>query len=316
MFVGAASAGLLADRFGRAKVFQTSMIFWGLGSLACGLSPTVAMVGASLLLLGFVMGMEFPVAQSMVSEMLRGERRGRYIAYLEGFWPLGFIASGVLIYAVLSVADWHWVFILQAIRALFVLVIRRYLPESPRWLAAHGHSERAETVMQEIESKVAARLGGKALPAPRPQAVAAPARVDIATLFSGIYARRTTMLWMLWFFALLGFYGLTTRLRALLQAKGFPVTKSVFSTHLISLSAIPGFLFSAWLVESWGRNGTLARNLIGGALACYFYGRATDQTQLIVAHLCFQLFLFAMCSALYTYPPRLQPPAGQATGTV
>ena len=41
MFVGAASAGLLADRFGRAKVFQTSMIFWGLGSLACGLSSTV-----------------------------------------------------------------------------------------------------------------------------------------------------------------------------------------------------------------------------------------------------------------------------------
>ena len=255
MFVGAASAGLLADRFGRAKVFQTSMIFWGLGSLACGLSSTVAMLGASRLLLGFGMGMEFPVAQSMVSEIIPAERRGRYIAYLEGFWPLGFIASGVLIYAVLSVADWHWVFILQAIPALFVLVMRRYLPESPRWLAAHGHSERAETVMQEIESKVAARLGGKALPAPRPQAVAAPARVNIATLFSGIYARRTTMLWMLWFFALLGFYGLTTWLGALLQAKGFPVTKSVFYTILISLAGIPGFLFSAWLGRILGPQG-------------------------------------------------------------
>ena len=125
MFIGAASAGLLADRFGRAKVFQASMIFWGLGSLFCGLSSTVTMLGASRLLLGFGMGMEFPVAQSMVSEMIPAERRGRYIAYLEGFWPLGFIASGLLIYAVLSVADWHWVFILQAIPALFVLVIRR-----------------------------------------------------------------------------------------------------------------------------------------------------------------------------------------------
>jgi MFS transporter, putative metabolite:H+ symporter len=315
MFVGAASAGLLADRFGRAKVFQTSMIFWGLGSLACGLSSTVAMLGASRLLLGFGMGMEFPVAQSMVSEIIPAERRGRYIAYLEGFWPLGFIASGVLSYAVLSVADWHRVFILQAIPALFVLVIRRYLPESPRWLAAHGHSERAETVMQEIESKVAARLGGKALPAPRPQAVAAPARVDIATLFSGIYARRTTMLWMLWFFALLGFYGLTTWLGALLQAKGFPVTKSVFYTILISLAGIPGFLFSAWLVESWGRTGTLALNLIGGAVACYFYGGATDQTQLIVAGLCMQFFLFGMWSALYAYTPELYPTAVRATGT-
>src|SRR5262245_43998999 len=56
MFVGAASAGLFADRFGRARVFQTSMIFWGLGSLACGLSSTVTMLGASRLLLGFGMG--------------------------------------------------------------------------------------------------------------------------------------------------------------------------------------------------------------------------------------------------------------------
>jgi len=94
------------------------------------------MFGASRLLLGFGMGMEFPVAQSMVSEIIPAERRGRYIAYLEGFRPLGFIASGLLICAVLSVADWHWVFILQAIPALFVLVIRRYVPESPRWLAS------------------------------------------------------------------------------------------------------------------------------------------------------------------------------------
>src|SRR5580692_12871228 len=171
MFVGAASAGLLADRFGRARVFQVSMIFWGLGSLFCGLSTTVAMLGASRLLLGFGMGMEFPVAQSMVSEIIPAERRGRYIAYLEGFWPLGFIASGLSIYAVLSVADWHWVFILQAIPALFVLVIRRYVPESPRWLAASGQSERAEAVMQEIESKVSARLAGQPLPAIKPQPV-------------------------------------------------------------------------------------------------------------------------------------------------
>jgi putative MFS transporter len=166
MFLGAASAGLLADRFGRARVFQASMIFWGLGSLCCGLSSTVTMLGASRLLLGFGMGMEFPVAQSMVSELMPADKRGRYIAYLEGFWPLGFIASGLLIYAVLSVADWHWVFILQAIPALFVLVIRRYVPESPRWLAAHGHSDRAEQMMGEIERKVTARLGGGALPAP------------------------------------------------------------------------------------------------------------------------------------------------------
>jgi MFS transporter, putative metabolite:H+ symporter len=315
MFVGAASAGLLADRIGRSKVFQVSMIFWGLGSLLCGLSSTVAMLGASRLLLGFGMGMEFPVAQSMVSEIIPAERRGRYIAALEGFWPLGFIASGLMVYGVLAVADWHWVFILQAIPALFVFVVRRYVPESPRWLAANGRAERAETVMREIETKVAARLAGRPLPPETPHAIAAPTHVGLATLFSGIYAKRTAMLWILWFFALLGFYGLTTWLGALFQAKGFPVTKSVFYTILISLAGIPGFVVSAWLVESWGRKGTLALNLTGGAVACFFYGGATDQSQLIIAGLCMQFFLFGMWSALYAYTPELYPTGVRATGT-
>ncbi len=139
--------------------------------------------------------------------------------------------------------------------------------------------------------------------------------VGIGTLFSGIYAKRTTMLWTLWFFALIGFYGLTTWLGALLQAKGFPVTKSVFYTITISLAGIPGFLFSAWLVEAWGRKGTLILNLLGGATACYFYGGATDQTGLIVAGLCMQFFLFGMWSALYAYTPELYPTAVRATGT-
>ncbi|MCA6097406.1 MFS transporter [Bradyrhizobium australafricanum] len=316
MFVGAASAGLLADRFGRARVFQVSMIFWGLGSLCCGLSTTATALGASRLLLGFGMGMEFPVAQSMVSEIMPARNRGRYIAFLEGFWPLGFIASGLLTYFVLQVADWRWVFILQAIPAVFVLVVRRYVPESPRWLASHGYSERAEVTVRNIESKVRDRLGGKDLP-PVVRQVAAPVSevTGLRTLFSGIYAKRTTMLWTLWFFALLGFYGLTTWLGALLQAKGFPITKSVFYTILISLAGIPGFLVSAWLVESWGRKATLVMNLLCGAIACHFYGSAADQTQLIIAGLCMQFFLFGMWSALYAYTPELYPTHVRATGT-
>ncbi|WP_166293895.1 MFS transporter [Bradyrhizobium sp. 2S1] len=316
MFAGAASAGLLADRFGRARVFQVSMIFWGLGSLCCGLSTTATALGASRLLLGFGMGMEFPVAQSMVSEIMPAKNRGRYIAFLEGFWPLGFIASGLLTYFVLQAADWRWVFILQAIPAVFVLVVRRYVPESPRWLASHGYSEQAEATVRDIESRVRDRLGSKELPPVVRQAAAPASEVTgLRTLFSGIYAKRTTMLWTLWFFALLGFYGLTTWLGALLQAKGFPITKSVFYTILISLAGIPGFLVSTWLVESWGRKATLVMNLLCGAIACHFYGSAADQTQLIIAGLCMQFFLFGMWSALYAYTPELYPTHVRATGT-
>jgi MFS transporter, putative metabolite:H+ symporter len=315
MFIGAASAGLLADRFGRTRVFQVSMIFWGLGSILCGFASSVEMLAAARVLLGFGMGMEFPVAQSMVSEIIPAKQRGRYIALLEGFWPLGFIASGLLCYFVLSFADWRWVFILQGIPAIFVLIVRRYVPESPRWLASRGDSARAESVLSKIEAEVSRRLDGAALPAPTPVAVDIQRSYGLSTLFAPGYARRTTMLWCLWFFALLGFYGLTTWLGALLQAKGFPVTKSVFYTILISLSGIPGFLTAAWMIEALGRKITLIGALLGAAIACYFYGGAADQTTLIIAGLCMQFCAFGMWSALYAYTPELYPTPVRATGT-
>jgi putative MFS transporter len=60
-------------------------------------------------------------------------------------------------------------------------------------------------------------------------------------IWSPQYRQRTTMIWSLWFFALLGFYGLTSWLSALLQQSGFAVTQSVYYTVLISLGGIPGF---------------------------------------------------------------------------
>ncbi len=156
-----------ADRFGRKAVFQYSMIFWGLGSIACGLAPTAQLLGVARVLLGFGMGMEFPVAQSMISELMPAKNRGRYIAYLEGFWPIGFICSGILSLAVLSFASWRWVFILEGLPAIFVLIVRRRVPESPRWLVSRGNGGEAERVMTQIEAEVQTRNGGADLPPPR-----------------------------------------------------------------------------------------------------------------------------------------------------
>ena len=167
MFLGASIAGIAADRFGRKVVFQISVIFWGLGSLWCSYAPDPQSLGYARLLLGFGMGMEFPVALAIVCEIIPALQRGRYIAILEGFWPIGFITAGLLSLVILPYWGWRGVFLLQAIPALFVFVIRRYVPESPRWLAERGRSVDAEKVMGEIETKVKRRIGGAELPTPR-----------------------------------------------------------------------------------------------------------------------------------------------------
>ncbi|MGU7779261.1 MFS transporter [Burkholderia sp. PU8-34] len=321
MVIGAAVAGLLADRFGRRPVFQWSMVLWGTASYLCSTAQSVDALIVYRVLLGIGMGMEFPVAQTLLSEFVPTANRGRLIALMDGFWPLGFITAGIVSYFVLPQFGWRTVFALLAIPAVFVLIVRRVVPESPRWLEHAGRFGEADSVMRDIETKVMRSAGVATLPPPA-RMMEAPAprgRSALREIWSGAYRRRTTMVWLLWFFALLGFYGLTSWLGALLQQAGFEVTKSVFYTVLISLGGVPGFLCAAWLVERWGRKPTCIASLLGGGAMAFAYGQSAlyggSTTLLICTGLAMQFFLFGMWAALYTYTPELYGTGARATGS-
>jgi putative MFS transporter len=167
MFAGAAGAGMLADRIGRKAIFQTSMIVWGLASLAAVFTWDLTSMIVARFFIGLGMGAEFPVAQSLVSEFIPSKQRGRYIAWLEGFWPIGFVCCGLLSVILLPTLGWRAIFVVQAVLAVYVLVIRRRVPESPRWLESRGRLEEADTTMNAIEREVE-RAEGRPLPEPEP----------------------------------------------------------------------------------------------------------------------------------------------------
>lgn len=318
MFLGAAIAGMLADRFGRKIVFQSSMILWGGASIACALSQSVEQLAFFRILLGFGMGMEFPIGQSLVSEFIPAKNRGRYIALLEGFWPIGFIAAGLLAYFILPIGGWRWVFVCEGVPAIFVLIIRRIVPESPRWLATIGRYEEADKVMVGFEDGVRKALGKELPPVQNinlSESSSGKYQFSFFELWKKGYVKRTIMVWSLWFFALLGYYGITTWLGAFLQQAGYSVTKSVFYTLIISLAGVPGFFTAAYFIEAKGRKITIITVLLGSAVSAYFYGTATTLTTLIIYGLCMQFFLFGMWSAMYAYTPELYPTRARATGS-
>src|SRR5215510_6184890 len=110
---------------------------------------------------------------------------GPLYRHSRGFWPIGFIAAGLLSLVILPHWGWRGVFLLQAIPALFVFVIRRYVPESPRWLAfRRSYPRRANPIL--------------------PLANGAKNTFPLVELWSSDLARRTLMIWTVWFFALLG----------------------------------------------------------------------------------------------------------------
>jgi len=243
---------------------------------------------------------------------------------MDGFWPLGFITAGIVSYFVLPQFGWRAVFALLAVPAFFVLIVRRAVPESPRWLEHAGRDAEADAVMHGIEAKVMRSTGMATLPPPAQRPAAglahgARGRSALREIWSGAYRRRTTMVWLLWFFALLGFYGLTSWLGALLQQAGFAVTQSVYYTVLISLGGIPGFLCAAWLVERWGRKPTCIASLLGGGVMAYLYGQSalngSSVTLLVCTGLAMQFFLFGMWAVLYTYTPEQYGTGARATGS-
>jgi putative MFS transporter len=317
MFIGAIGAGVLADRFGRLAVFKYSIVVWGSASLLLACSWDFASLASFRFLLGIGMGAEFPVAAALLSEFVPSAKRGRYVALMEGTWPVGFILAGVLSFILLSTTvGWRGFFVMQAVLAVVALVVRRNLPESPRWLTSRGRHQEAAAVLDGLERKTQAAYS-KPLPEPVPLTVSSTSEIEsagIRTLFTPTYRRRTLASWAMWFCLLGGYYGLTTWLGKLLADAGFDVVKSVGYIVLMALWGIPGFLTAAYLIEVVGRKVCLVGFTLCSAVAAFAYGNAAGVTELIVAGSFLQYFFFGMFSSIFAFTPELFPTRARAIG--
>jgi putative MFS transporter len=313
--VGNLIFGSSSDILGRRVTFQVTMIVWGVASfLAAGAWGLVSLM-VFRFFIGTGVGGEAPVAQAIVSEFIPANERGKYIAFMEGFWAVGFILSGLISYTFLPAAGWRWVFVVVGSLAAVVFWVRRSLPESPRWLSDHGRFEEADSVMSRIEAEVAKRYG-KPLPPPKPfvEDAVRETRNPLAILFQRNFLKRNVMLFGMWFFALLGFYGLNSWIAVMLEAQGLSVVKSVGFVTLIAIGGIPGFYVAALLLEKIGRKPTTTIFLIMSAIMAFIYGQASNLTILLVSGFVMQFFMFGMWSCLYAYTPELYPTRCRSTG--
>jgi len=313
--VGNVAAGLAADRYGRRPVFQVTMVVWGAASFLAAGAWSSGVLMICRFLIGVGVGGEAPVAQAMVSELVPANVRGKYIAFMEGFWAVGYVLSGAISFFVLPYLGWRWAFAIVGSLSLVVPLVRRGLPESPRWLAERGRFNEAEALMQQMETEVERRIGRQlAPPAVFNEPVHTEHRNSLATVFSREYGLRTFMAFGLWFFALIGFFGLNSWIAVLLREHGFTIIGSVGFVTLITIGGIPGFFTAAVLLEKLGRKPTTALFLLASAAAAWVYGNSTGQSGLFISGFIMQFFMFGMWSCLYAYTPELYPTRARSTG--
>ena len=163
--LGALFFGRLADRLGRKRLFLLTLAVYMLATVATALSVGFGSFALCRFLTGIGIGGEYAAINSAIDELIPARVRGRVSLAINGsFWigaALGALISLLLLDTrVLGPQEgWRAGFLLGAVLAAAILVVRRHVPESPRWLLSHGRGEEAARIVAEIEASVAAQHG-------------------------------------------------------------------------------------------------------------------------------------------------------------
>ncbi len=158
--LGALGFGWLTDRIGRRKLFFITLALYLAATAATALSWSVASYALFRFLTGAGIGGEYTAINSTIQELVPARYRGWTDLVINGsFWIGAALAAGssiVLLDPRLVEPDlgWRLAYLAGACLGLVVFVMRLWIPESPRWLVIHGHPERADQIMRDIERSV------------------------------------------------------------------------------------------------------------------------------------------------------------------
>ena len=312
MALGAVVSGTIADRIGRKKVFTITVLLYSIASAFCALSWNYQSLLVFRFLVGFGLGGELPVAATLVSEYAPSRVRGRFIVLLESFWGLGWIAAACIAYFFIPLYGWRMAFLIGALPALYVCLIRMHMPESVRYLLAHGRVGEARQIVVSLERQlhvpVAPFVSEK-------ETVPVVAKASFRELWKKPFMSRTIMLWLVWFGINFSYYGIFMWLPSLVFQQGFTVVKTFEYVLIMTLAQLPGYYCAAWLVDKIGRKYTLSAFLLFSGVASYFFGHASTAATLMMWGSVMSFFNLGAWGVLYTYTPEQYPTAIRALGS-
>jgi MFS family permease len=162
---GALLFGHLTDRWGRKKLFMVTLALYLLATVATAFSWNAASFFAFRFVAGAGIGGEYSAINSAIDELIPARVRGWVDLAINGSWWLGTAAGALLSIPLLDTKlfsidlGWRLAFGLGAILGIGVLLTRRMLPESPRWLMIKGRKEEAERIVADIERRVSQQTG-------------------------------------------------------------------------------------------------------------------------------------------------------------
>lgn len=257
MFVGALALGRLTDRIGRRKVYSIDLVFFIVFAALTAASQNAWELIVLRFLLGIAVGADYPISTSLTSEFAATKSRGRHIGYMSACYSAGAVVAYLMgiAFSGFGANSWRWMLLVGAVIALVVALLRRTIPESPRWLESSGRGEEANRVIGELIGRATevATASGK--------------RAARARLWSKEFRRATIFVCAFYFCFDVVFYGVQLYTPTVVEGiTGSSAAIAALGSAGVSLVGLVGMLVGSVLIESWGRRPLVSLGLIAQAV--------------------------------------------------
>jgi MFS family permease len=312
--VGALLFGRLTDMFGRKRLFMITLGVYLTATIATAFAWTPLFFFACRFVTGMGIGGEYSAINSAIDELIPANHRGRIDIIINGtYWAgaaIGALVSVAALHIFSPLLQWRVCFGLGFILGLAILIVRRNVPESPRWLFIHGHEDEAEQVTRDIERQVMESTGTH-LDDPDPDdkiTIHQRKSIPLWEIVRVIVARypKRTVLGLALFIGQAFLYNAILFGYATLLSTFFGVSTSDAPYYLVAFAAgnLLGPLVLAHLFDSVGRRPMIAGTYILSGVLLLITGFMFDQHDLTAASLTIAwsvVFFFASAGVSAAY---------------
>lgn len=268
MIPGALLWGKLMGPFGRKQCLVWSIGLYGLFPLMSAFAPSFETLWAIRFVCGIVLSGALVVTFPYFEELVPVKVRGTATVYLSAGWPVGFLIS-IAITVLFMDLGWRWVIGFSSIISFWAIVISRFVPESPYWLAEKGRMDEADEAINRLSE-------GALVASTIPSQSAASHDIEFMNIFRGSALRVTVVQSAINFCFAFAYWGLASWMPALLAERGLSTPEGLGFMAISALFMFPGYISASYLTGKFGRKKIMLLYIFVSTIAGFAF--ATSST--------------------------------------
>ncbi|MFG0268680.1 MFS transporter [Pseudomonas sp. zjy_14] len=304
IFFGGFLGGWLTNHFGRRRIYFVGPILFVLASLGQYFVQDAQTLFLLRLLIGVAVGIEYPVATSMLVEFLPKNSRGPRLAGFIVIWFVGAAAAYVVGELILRLGGpdaWRLVLASAAVFGAALFILRLGTPESPRWLLSKGRDEEAEKIIKDVYGPEYSLAN---LPE-EPRSL----KLSVWSLLRAGYGRRMLFVSVFWTCSIIPVFAVYAFAPRVLQSLHLEGDWASIGSVAITALFVVGCIAATRMINSLGRRNLLILSFLTSGLALFGLGLFHDSNALVILFLfgAYALFIGGAQVLTLVYPNEIFP---------